>query len=429
MYVGTGEYVSASTFNNGYLTCINILTGAIAWQHRNADEGYYWNGAVVAGDYAVVSTSAGTVEVLNRSTGAVAGTLALGASVNSACVVSSDGSTIYVVSRDGKLHVLKIETGATSRSGVASYASMASGGIISEEKVVDLGLTGSACTPTVADGVMYVGGESGSGAVLAMVDLATLSVKTIGNADGKAIPCGNPGMGGIKAAPLVSVRNGATYVYFTVNYGVLDDNGNCIGGGGVYRYKVGESEAQLVYDAAGHNNYCDSPSSPTQPGNLYYINDSGTLFKLAGGGTTPAPMPDPTPDPAPKPTPKPDPSPEPKPTPKPATDPGDSTIPQGGLVAPTQLPLAGAPVATSAQTAQPAVDQASAEASDAGKASAAQYSATAATGDSRAVTDQGEQAPAAPSWPFVVLGVGAIGAIGACVWLIVAKRRARSKKA
>ncbi|MEI2997938.1 MAG: PQQ-binding-like beta-propeller repeat protein [Senegalimassilia faecalis] len=163
VYVGTGEYVGASTYNNGYLTCINILTGAIAWQHRNADEGYYWNGAVVAGDYAVVSTSAGTVEVLNRSTGAVASTLALGASVNSACVVSSDGSTIYVVSRDGKLHVLKIETGATSRSGVASYASMASGGIISEEKVVDLGLSGSACTPTVADGVMYVGGEVESG--------------------------------------------------------------------------------------------------------------------------------------------------------------------------------------------------------------------------------------------------------------------------
>lgn len=413
VYVGTGEYVGASTFNNGYLTCINILTGAIAWQHRNADEGYYWNGAVVAGGYAVVSTSAGTVEVLNRSTGAVANTLALGASVNSACVVSSDGSTIYVVSRDGKLHVL----------------SLGANGSLSETSIVDLGLTGSACTPVVADNVMYVGGESGSGAVLAMVDLATLSVKTIGNAGGKAIPCGNPGMGGIKAAPLVSVQNGATYVYFTVNYGVLDKNGNCIGGGGVYRYKVGESEAQLVYDAAGHNNYCDSPVIADAAGNLYYINDSGTLFKLAGGGTTPAPMPDPTPDPAPKPTPKPDPSPEPKPTPKPATDAGDSTIPQGELVAPTQLPLTGAPVATSAQTVQPAVDQASAEASDEGKASTEQYSATAVTGDSRAVTDQGEQAPVAPSWPFIVLGVGVVGAIGACVWLIVAKRRARSKKA
>lgn len=413
VYVGTGEYVGANTFNNGYLTCINILTGAIAWQHSNANEGYYWNGAVVAGDYAVVSTSAGTVEVLNRSTGAVASTLTLGASVNSACVVSSDGSTIYVVSRDGKLHVL----------------SLGANGSLSETSIVDLGLTGSACTPVVADNVMYVGGESASGAVLAMVDLATLSVKTIGNADGKAIPCGKPGMGGIKAAPLVSVRNGATYVYFTVNYGVLDDNGNCIGGGGVYRYKVGESEAQLVYDAAGHNNYCDSPVIADAAGNLYYINDSGTLFKLAGGGTTPAPMPDPTPDPAPKPTPKPDPSPEPKPTPKPATDPGDSTIPQGGLVAPTQLPLAGAPVATSAQTAQPAVDKASAEASDESKASAEQYSATATTSESRAVTDQGEQAPAAPAWPFIVLGVGVVGAIGACVWLIVAKRRARSKKA
>lgn len=411
VYVGTVDVVNSQTFNNGYFTCINILTGAVAWQHHNADEGYYWGGAALAGAYTVVATNAGTVEVLNRSTGAVASTLSLGTSVNSACVVSSDGSAIYVVSRDGKLHVL----------------SLGDHGSLSETGIVDLGLTGSACTPVVAGNVMYVGGESGSGAVLAMVDLATLSVKTIGNADGKAIPCGNPGMGGIKAAPLVSVQNGATYVYFTVNYGVLDNHGNCIAGGGVYRYKVGDSEAQLVYDAAGHNNYCDSPVIADAAGNLYYINDSGTLFKLAGGGTTPAPMPDPAPDPEPKPTPKPTPSPSPEP--KPSTNPSESVLPQGGLATPTQLLLAGAPVATLAQAAQPAVDQASAEASDEGKASAEQRSATATTGESRAVADQSEQTSAAPSWPFIVLGVGVVGAIGACIWLIVAKRRARSKKA
>lgn len=412
-YVGTCDVdFAAGTYDNGFLTCINILTGAVVWQHNNAGEGYYWGGAVNVGGYTVVATSAGTVEVLSGA-GSVVSTVSLGTLVNSSCMASVDGKTLYVMSRDGKLHVLAI----------------GEQGSLKETKVVDLGLSGCASMPTVNGNTMYVGGEVESGAAaLAIVDLKSFASKLITQADGALLP-GVKGYGGIKAAPLVSMQNGETYVYFTVNYGETSDWVNYTSGGGVYRYKVGDAQATLAYDAKGFNNYCDSPVICDAEGNLYYINDSGTLFKLAGGGTTPAPMPDPTPDPAPKPTPKPDPSPEPKPTPKPATDPGDSTIPQGGLVAPTQLPLAGAPVATSAQTAQPAVDQASAEASDEGKASAEQYSAMATTSESRAVTDQGEQAPAAPSWPFIVLGVGVAGAIGACVWLIVAKRSARSKKA
>lgn len=51
----------------------------------------------------------------------------------------------------------------------------------------------------------------------------------------------------------------------------------------MYRYKMGDAEATLAYDASGHNEYCDSPVVSDRYGNLYYINDSGTLFRLSDG--------------------------------------------------------------------------------------------------------------------------------------------------
>lgn len=81
----------------------------------------------------------------------------------------------------------------------------------------------------------------------------------------------------------MSAQEDGTYVYFTVNYGESADFVNYTSGGGVYRYKLGGSEATGAFSATGHNNYCDSPIACDSKGNLYYINDSGTLFKLSGG--------------------------------------------------------------------------------------------------------------------------------------------------
>lgn len=81
----------------------------------------------------------------------------------------------------------------------------------------------------------------------------------------------------------MSAQADGTYVYFTVNYGESADFVNYTSGGGVYRYKLGDSEATGAFSATGHNNYCDSLIACDSKGNLYYINDSGTLFKLNGG--------------------------------------------------------------------------------------------------------------------------------------------------
>ena len=274
LYVGTVDVdFGTNTYNNGHLTRINILTGAVSWQHINADEGYYWTGATVGDDYVLVPTSAGTVEMLSKSTGAVLGSVSVGALVNSSCVLSADGSHAYLISRDGKLHVLAISDGDSRDADAASR--------ITEERVVDLGLTGCACAPTMLDGKLIIGGEVNGGSALAIVDLnnnfATTLVTT---ADGSQLPAG---LGGIKGAPLVSTQADGTYVYFTVNYGESSDYVNYTSGGGVYSYKLGDAEASGVFSATGHNNYCDSPIACDAQGNLYYINDSGTLFKLNAG--------------------------------------------------------------------------------------------------------------------------------------------------
>ena len=272
LYVGTVDVdYGTSTYNNGHLTRINILTGAVSWQHVNADEGYYWTGATVGDDFVLVPTSAGTVEMLSKSTGDVLGSVSVGAIVNSTCVLSDDGSHAYLISRDGKLHVLAISDGDSRDADAASR--------ITEERVVDLGLTGCACVPTTYDGKLIVGGEVAGGSALAIVDPANDFAKTlVSSADGSALPTG-----GIKGAPLVSVQGEDAYVYFTVNYGESPDFVNYTSGGGVYRYKLGDAGASGVFSATGHNNYCDSPIACDAQGNLYYINDSGTLFKLNAG--------------------------------------------------------------------------------------------------------------------------------------------------
>ena len=272
LYVGTVDVdYGTSTYNNGHLTRINILTGAVSWQHVNADEGYYWTGATVGDDYVLVPTSAGTVEMLSKSSGDVLGSVSVGAVVNSSCVISADGGHAYLISRDGKLHVLAISDGDSRDADAASR--------ITEERVVDLGLTGCACAPTTYDGKLIVGGEVAGGSALAIIDPASdFETTLVSSADGTALPTG-----GIKGAPLVSVQGEDAYVYFTVNYGESPDFVNYTSGGGVYRYKLGDAGASGVFSATGHNNYCDSPIACDAQGNLYYINDSGTLFKLNAG--------------------------------------------------------------------------------------------------------------------------------------------------
>ena len=468
LYVGTVDVdFGTSTYNNGHLMRINILTGAVSWQHVNADEGYYWTGATVGDDFVLVPTSAGTVEMLSKSSGDVLGSVSVGALVNSSCVLSADGSHAYLISRDGKLHVLAISDGDSRDADAASR--------ITEEHVVDLGLTGCACAPTMLDGKLIIGGEVNGGSALAIVDLnnnfATTLVTT---ADGSQLPAG---LGGIKGAPLVSTQADGTYVYFTVNYGESSDYVNYTSGGGVYRYKLGDAEASGVFSATGHNNYCDSPIACDAQGNLYYINDSGTLFKLnagvkvsfnAGEGSKVDFQTTAANGPVAKPA---DPTREgytfagwytdaactkaydfatavtsdltlyAKWTKNEASSSGSSpdtdnaggkkdnagtqSASQGGYVSPSSLPLSQSALSKNdgekANDGKKADDQKSAKASDAKSSSKAENDT--ATKSAAAADDGASSTESAPIWPYIVLAVGVAGLAAATVWFVVARRK------
>lgn len=465
LYVGTVDVdFGTNTYNNGHLTRINILTGAVSWQHVNADEGYYWTGATVGDDYVLVPTSAGTVEMLSKSTGAVLGSVSVGALVNSSCVLSADGSHAYLISRDGKLHVLAISDGDSRDADAASR--------ITEERVVDLGLTGCACAPSMHDGKLIVGGEANGSAALAIIDLNNgFATTLITTADGSQLTAGI--LGGIKGAPLVSAQADGTYVYFTVNYGETSDFVNYTSGGGVYRYKLGDAEASGVFSATGHYNCCDSPIACDSKGNLYYINDSGTLFKLNAGmkvsfntgegsrvdfqttaanGSVTKPA---------------DPTREgytfggwytdaactkaydfatavtsdltlyAKWTKNEASSPdtdnaggkkdnaGTQSASQGGYVSPSSLPLSQSALPKNddekANDGKKTDDQKSAKASDAKSSSKAENDT--ATKSAAAVDDGASSTESAPIWPYIVFAVGVAGLAAAIVWFVVARRK------
>lgn len=272
--VSDGEYVYVgsadisydenynATYGNGSLKRIKIATGEVSWQNIDPAEGYYWTGAALTDKYTIVPTSAGTLKCIDKTTGNVVSTMKLGAVANADCIADpSNGSTFYQMTHDGKLHVI----------------SLSAEGVLSEQKTVDLGLTNNMSAPAVAGENLIVGGQAATGSALVLYNLKTGKTTMVAAADGKALPAG---LNGIAATPLVSVQGGKTYVYFTVNSADSKDYVNYSAGGGVYRYTLGDAEATQIYDAAGHYQYCDSPVIADASGNLYYINDSGTLFKL-----------------------------------------------------------------------------------------------------------------------------------------------------
>lgn len=272
--VSDGEYVYVgsvdisydenynATYGNGSLKRIKIATGEVSWQNIDPSEGYYWTGAALTDKYTIVPTSAGTLKCIDKTTGDVVSAMKLGAVANADCIADpSNGSTFYQMTHDGKLHVILLSAK----------------GVLSEQKTVDLGLTNNLSAPAVSGDNLIVGGQTATGSALVLYNLKTDKTTMVAAADGKALPAG---LNGIAATPLVSVQGGKTYVYFTVNSADSKDYVNYSAGGGVYRYTLGDAEATQIYDAAGHYQYCDSPVIADASGNLYYINDSGTLFKL-----------------------------------------------------------------------------------------------------------------------------------------------------
>lgn len=251
VYYGTASADWNASYG-GFLRCIDVQTGKVIWSQENTTTGYYWSGAALAGSYVVIGDDSGAVIARNAKTGAEVSRVDVGARVRATVVTSDGGKTLFAVSSDGVLHRLSLsDAGVLSETGKVKFAES------------------STCTPTVSGGKIFVGGATKPFGVLAVIDAATLSVDTqVTSADG--VELSGAGMD-IKSAPVVSVQNGETYVYFTANCNP----------GGVYRYRLGDTDASLIYTPdASHQNYCMASITVGPDGTLYYVNDSGALFAV-----------------------------------------------------------------------------------------------------------------------------------------------------
>lgn len=258
VYAGTsdGSYDGSGT---GYLFCVNIANGAVRWSKSMAG-GYYWAGAAAAGDYLVVGDDAGSVYAFDPATGETVGEpLSLGAQVRSTIV--SDGTYLYAADYKGTLH--KLVMGADGS--LAEVARVAFGKYCTS-------------TPALVDGKVVLCGQSATQgpskymkyAAVFVIDAETMTVEheVCKTADGGFLPTMYS-----QASPLVSMQDGAAYVYFTVNWNPS----------GLYRYRIGDDAVDVVYTPADANqDYCLSSVVAGADGSLYYINDSGSLFALKG---------------------------------------------------------------------------------------------------------------------------------------------------
>lgn len=244
--------------SEGALVCVDLASGKVDWttdkkkSETNENEGYYWAGAAASGDDIIIGNESGKVALIDGSNGKELSSVSVGTPVRSGIVAVEAGEngdgTYLAVSRDnGTLYKIR-------RSGDK---------LTLEGKPVAFAAI-STSTPAVSNGLAYVCGMDIEGyGTLSVIDLSTMSVKKSIRAD----------RGESKSTPLVSVQGNDTYVYFTCN--ALP--------GGVYAYKLGDDAAQMIFTPdAKYREYCTASIICDEKGNLYYANDSGRLFKLAG---------------------------------------------------------------------------------------------------------------------------------------------------
>lgn len=457
VYINTLDYWSGNNVDvqNGTVKRINIHTGAVAGSASVTDGGYYWSGGLMVNGYYVVGGDFGQVRVYSADLTTLVDSLKLaGGNIRSA-LVEHDGFVYAVTRDDGTLHKLSI----------------GSDGSISEVAKVQFAAY-STSTPVFSGNYAFVNGATANNwkakGLLSVIDLSDMSVKQITKADGEELGFES------KSTPLVSMHNGETYVYFTLN-GAKGPWPNYTTGGGVYMYKLGDAEATEVFvPGSGYANYCMASVVCDGYGNLYYTNDSGHLFcvksqahrvkfdtqggssindQTPASGSAVAKPADPTregyafagwyTDAActkaydfatavtsdmtlyAKWTKNEASSPDTDNTGGKKDNAGTQSASQGGYASPSSLPLSQSALSKNdgekADDGKKTDDQKSAKASDAKSSSKAENDT--ATKSAAAVDDGASSTESAPIWPYIVLAVGVAGLAAATVWFVVARRK------
>ena len=247
---------ASGTATGGAMLCIDIATGKIVWSDvttktgSSTGEGYYWAGAAASDSDLVIGDESGCVKLIDGKTGKVKSSVGLSGNPVRATIVSAgteNGNPVFLaVGRQPATLYKIVREGDTLRiAGSCAFANT------------------STSTPAVANGKAYIGGSDASNnGQFTVIDLASMAVE-------KSFDMGK--YAEVKASPIASVQAGGVYVYFTCNKTP----------GALYCFNQLTGEVAEIYTPSGSNaNYCTASVIADARGNLYYTNDSGTLFAL-----------------------------------------------------------------------------------------------------------------------------------------------------
>ena len=264
---------ASGTAAGGAMVCIDVATGKVVWSQvttktgSSTGEGYYWAGAAASGSDLVIGDESGCVKLIDGKSGKVKSFVSLSGNPVRATIVSAgieDGNPAFLAvgRQPATLYKIVREGDELRIAGSCAFANT------------------STSTPAVANGKAYIGGSDASNnGQFTVIDLASMTVE-------KTLDMGK--YAEVKASPTASVQGGNVYVYFTCNKTP----------GALYCFNQLAGEVAEIYTPSGSNaNYCTASVIADAQGNLYYTNDSGTLFALkavpgytvsfdARGGTT-----------------------------------------------------------------------------------------------------------------------------------------------
>lgn len=269
---------ATGTASAGAMVCVDIATGQVKWtkltvkSDDSTGEGYYWAGAAASGSDLVIGDESGCVKLIDGKSGKVKSSVSLSGNPVRATIVSAGtegGNPVFL---------------AIGRQPATLYKIVREGDML---RIVDscAFANTSTSTPAVANGKAYIGGSDASNnGQFTVIDLVSMTVE-------KSLDMGK--YAEVKASPIASVQGSDVYVYFTCNKTP----------GAVYCFNQSTGEAVEIYTPSGSNaNYCTASVIADVQGNLYYTNDSGTLFALKaapgytvafdtrGGSTVPSAM-------------------------------------------------------------------------------------------------------------------------------------------
>lgn len=247
---------ASGTATGGAMLCIDIATGKIVWSDvttksgSSTGEGYYWAGAAASDSDLVIGDESGCVKLIDGKTGKVKSSVGLSGNPVRATIVSAgteNGNPVFLAvgRQPATLYKIVREGDALRIAGSCAFANT------------------STSTPAVANGKAYIGGSDASNnGQFTVIDLASMTVE-------KSFDMGK--YAEVKASPIASVQAGGVYVYFTCNKTP----------GALYCFNQLTGEVAEIYTPSGSNaNYCTASVIADARGNLYYTNDSGTLFAL-----------------------------------------------------------------------------------------------------------------------------------------------------